>query len=189
MFKNWVNIFTTDCTVVELQNKQYVYPIFKNGRSSLTNFATENNLRIYKNNELAELDLVTVFLRDPVERFVSGVNTVIEFENVSNVKQLLDQIEQLKFYNRHFIPQILWLFHLYKYFKGDIKFRSVTDLYDIIPNRDSPNVKKLTPHRKDQILSINYSAYTDVDERLMYRHLNKTRPLKNIIEEFKHALS
>jgi len=35
MFKNLKNVLTTDCEVIEFNNEQFFYPIFKNGRSSL----------------------------------------------------------------------------------------------------------------------------------------------------------
>ena len=189
MFKNWTNIFTTDCSVIKMPYGEYVYPIFKNGRSSLRQYAQQNQLEVIKNEQLSELTDVTVFLRDPKERFVSGVHTVIEFENVIDVSAFLKKIENLNFYNRHFIPQVYWLLHLLKYFKGKVKLLPVEELYNIIPNRDAPNINKLTAERKQQILSIGHKNYIQTDQRLIYRYLGKTVELKTIIEEFKYALS
>ena len=189
MFKNWTNIFTTDCSVIKMPNGEFVYPIFKNGRSSLRQYAQQNQLEVIRNEQLSNLTDVTVFLRDPKERFVSGVHTVIEFESVIDVSAFLKQVEDLNFYNRHFIPQICWLFHLLKYFKGNVKLLPVKELYNIIPNRDAPNINKLTVERKQQILSIEHEKYIQADQRLMHRYLGKTVELKTIIEEFKYALS
>jgi len=189
MFKNWTNIFTTDCLVIQMPNGEYVYPIFKNGRSSLKQFTQKNNLTILKNEQLSKLSEVTVFLRDPKERFVSGVHTVIEFEDVIDVSAFLKEVENLNFYNRHFIPQVYWLLHLLKYFKGKVKLLPVKALYNIIPNRDAPNINKLTAERQHQILSIEHKNYIQADQRLMHRYLGKTVELKTIIEEFKYALS
>ena len=189
MFKNWTNIFTTDCSVIKMPNREYVYPIFKNGRSSLRQYAEQNQLEVIKNEQLSKLTDVTVFLREPQERFVSGVHTVIEFEDVIDVSAFLKEIENLNFYNRHFIPQVYWLFHLLKYYKGNVKLLPVEELYNIIPNRDAPVINKLTVERKQQILSIEHEKYIQADQRLMYRYLGKTVELKTIIEEFKYALS
>jgi hypothetical protein len=188
MFKNWTNIFTTDCSVIKMPNREYVYPIFKNGRSSLKLYAQQNKLEVITNKQLSALTEVTVFLRDPQQRFVSGVHTVIEFEDVFDVPAFLKQIENLKLYNRHFIPQVYWLLHLVKYFKGKVKLLPVEALYNIIPNRDAPNINKLTVERKQQILSIKHEKYIQADQRLMHRYLGKTIELKTIIEEFKYAL-
>jgi len=189
MFKNWTNIFTTDCLVIKMLNGECVYPIFKNGRSSLNEYALENKLKIFKNEQLSTLKEITIFLRDPVERFISGVHTVIEFKNVVDITKFLKEIESLNFYNRHFIPQVYWLFHLLKYYKGNVKLLPVEELYNIIPNRDAPVINKLTAERKQQILSIEHEKYIQADQRLMYRYLGKTVELKTIIEEFKYALS
>jgi len=189
MFKNWTNIFTTDCSVIKMPDGEYVYPIFKNGRSSLRRFAQLNQLEVIKNEQLSKLTDVTVFLREPEERFVSGVHTVIEFEDVTDVSAFLKEVENFNFYNRHFIPQVYWLFHLLKYFKGKVKLLPVKALYNLIPNRDAPNINKLTAERQQQILSIEHKNYIQADQRLMYTYLGKTVELKTIIEEFKYALS
>jgi hypothetical protein len=189
MFKNWTNIFTTDCSVIKMPNREYVYPIFKNGRSSLRQYAEQNQLEVIKNEQLSKLTDVTVFLREPQERFVSGVHTVIEFEDVIDVPGFLKKIENFNFYNRHFIPQVYWLLHLLKYFKGKVKLLPVEALYNIIPNRDAPTINKLTAERQHQILSIKHKNYIQADQKLMHRYLGKTVELKIIIEEFKYALS
>ena len=189
MFKNWTNIFTTDCSVIKMPDGEYVYPIFKNGRSSLRQYAQQNQLEVIKNEQLSDLTDVTVFLREPEERFVSGVHTVIEFEDVMDVSGFLKKIEDLDFYNRHFIPQVYWLFHLIKYFKGKVKLLPVEELYNIIPNRDAPNINKLTAERQQLILSIEHENYIQADQRLLHSYLGKTVELKTIVEEFKYALS
>ena len=189
MFNNWTNIFTTDCSVIKMLNGEYVYPIFKNGRSSLSNYAEQNQLKVIKNEQLSTIKEITVFLRDPVKRFVSGVHTVIEFENAVDIPAFLKKIEKFNFYNRHFIPQVYWLFHLLKYFKGNVKLLPVEELYSIIPNREAPIIQKLSTERKAQILSIEHEKYVEADQRLMHRYLGRTVELKTIIEEFKYALS
>jgi hypothetical protein len=189
MFKNWTNIFTTDCSVIKMPNGEFVYPIFKNGLSSLRQYAQQNQLQVIRNEQLSNLTDVTVFLRDPKERFVSGVHTIIEFEDIIDVPAFLKEVEKFNFYNRHFIPQVYWLLHLLKYFKGKVKLLPVETLYNIIPNRDAPNINKLTVERKQQILSIEHEKYIQADQRLMHRYLGKTVELKTIIEEFKYALS
>lgn len=189
MFTDWQNIFTTDCTVIKFSDNEYVYPIFKNGFSSLEKYATEHKLELLKNEQLSELKEISVFLRDPVERFVSGVHTMIELEQIKNVDKFLQDVETLRTYDRHFIPQVYWLFHLLKYYKGKIKIQSVSELYDLIPNRNGPKIAKMSADRKQRILQLNFDKYIVADERLLYRYLNKTVDIKSIIEEFKYALS
>jgi hypothetical protein len=50
MFKNLKNVILGDCEIIKFDNEKFIYPIFKNGRSSLTLFAEKNRLEILKNN-------------------------------------------------------------------------------------------------------------------------------------------
>ena len=188
MFKNWTKLFTTDCRVI-LVGDNAVYPIFKNGQTSLVNYAKEKKLIVLKNQQLQTVEKIKVYLRDPLQRFVSGVHTVIEFEKINNVDMFLKDVECFATYNRHFVPQFYWLMHLFKYFKGSVELRPVEELYDLVPLRDSPDIKTLTAARKKQIMSINNKAYVGVDYKLMDQYIGQTIDLEKIIKEFKNAVS
>jgi len=189
MFKNWGTLFTTDCCVILLEDNSAVYPIFKNGQTSLFYYAREKKLKILKNKQLQHIKKIKVFLRDPLQRFVSGVHTVIELEKINNIDVFFKEVECFKTYNRHFIPQFYWLLHLSKYFKGLVELRPSEELYDLIPLRKGPNIKTLTAARKKQIMSINNKAYVGVDYKLMDRYIGQTIDLEKIIKEFKNAVS
>jgi len=191
MFKNLTDILTTDCTVVKFNNEQFIYPIFKNGRSSLIEYANKNNLLLLENKEISNLKKITVFLRSPEERFVSGVYTFFYLAKQSIDENTLKKIENFDIINRHFVPQYLWLLHLYKYFKGIIEFKPVLELYNLIPNRDGPWTNNLTPWKtitreeKNKILSIKHKKYIDVDEKIIKKYMNKSVELEKLIKEFK----
>lgn len=191
MFKNLVNILTEDCEVMKFNNEQYFYPIFKNGHSSLTKYAKKNNLRLLKNKEISNLKKITVFLRSPEERFVSGVYTFFYFTNNQLIDEdILKKIESVDIIDRHFVPQYIWLFHLYKYFKGLIEFRPVSELFELIPNRggpwnNGPVWEPLTEEKKLQILSIDYKKYIEVDEKIIKKYMNQSVKLEKLIKEFK----
>jgi hypothetical protein len=189
VFKNGTKLFTTDCPIIIIDNYNLVYPIFKNGRTSLFHYAEEKKLKILKNQQLQDIKKIKVFLRDPLQRFVSGVHTVIELEKINNIDVFLKEVECFKTYNRHFIPQFYWLMHLFKYFNGVVELAPVNDLYKLIPTRGGPPVKKLTGARKKKILSINNKMYVDVDYKLMNKYLGQTVGLEKIIKEFKNAVS
>ena len=189
MFKNWTKLFTTDCQIIVLDANNSVYPIFKNGKTSLFHYAEEKKLKKLKNEQLQHIKKIKVFLRDPLQRFVSGVHTVIELEKINNIDVFLKDVECFKTYNRHFIPQFYWLLHLSKYFKGVIELALVNELYELIPTRDGPPIKKLTGPRKKKILSINNKMYVDVDYKLMNKYIGQTVELEKIIKEFKNAVS
>lgn len=191
MFKKLTNILTANCEVIKLDDDRYVYPIFKNGLSSLFQYAEIKNLAVFKNEKISMLKKITVFLRTPKARFASGVHTFFYLTNTKINENILKKIENFEIVNRHFIPQYLWLFHLYKYFNGEIEFRSVEELLKLIPNRDGPWTKNTHPWRpmtaneKNKILSIDYKKYTEVDEKLIKKYMNRSIKLEQIIKEFK----
>jgi hypothetical protein len=192
MFKNLIDILTADCEVIKFNDEQVFYPIFKNGRSSLRIYAKKNTLQILKNKEISNLKKITVFLRSPKQRFVSGVYTFFYLSNNQLIdKNILKKIESFNIVNRHFVPQYIWLLHLYKYFNGIVEFKSVTELYALIPNRDGPWTgnprpwKTITQEEKDKILSIEHKKYIDIDEKIIKKYMNQSVKLEKLIKEFK----
>ena len=192
MFKNLTDILTADCEVVKFSDEQFFYPIFKNGRSSLAIYAGRNNLPLLKNKEISNLKKITVFLRSPEERFVSGVHTFFYLANKKSIDEnTLKKIESFDIIDRHFIPQYLWLLHLHKYFNGIVKFKPVLELFNLIPNRDGPwndnpnPWKPITEKERNKILSIEHKKYIEVDEKIIKKYMNKSVELKKIIKEFK----
>ena len=192
MFKNLTDILTVDCEVVKFDTEQFFYPIFKNGRSSLKIYAGKNNLLLLKNKEISNLKKITVFLRSPKERFVSGVYTFFYFTNKQLIdEKILKKIESFDIIDRHFIPQYLWLLHLHKYFKGIIEFKPVLELYNLIPNRDGPWTdnthpwKAITQEEKGKILSIKHEKYIEVDNKIIKKYMNKSIELEKLIKDCK----
>lgn len=192
MFKNLIDILTADCEVVKFNDEQFFYPIFKNGRSSTKMYAEKNNLTFLKNKEISNCKKITVFLRSPIERFVSGVHTFFYLtDNQSINYDTLKKIESFDIIDRHFVPQYVWLLHLYKYFRGTIEVRSVSELYNIIPNRDGPWTDNPAPWRaitkkdKDKILSIEHKKYIEVDNKIIKKYMNQSVELEKLIKEFK----
>ena len=192
MFKNLTDTLTADCEVVKFNDGKFFYPIFKNGRSSLTIYAKRNNLPLLKNKEISNLKKITVFLRSPEERFVSGVHTFFYLANKKSIDEnTLKKIESYDIIDRHFIPQYLWLLHLHKYFNGIVEFKPVLELFNLIPNRDGPwndnpnPWKPITEKERNKILSIEHKKYIEVDEKIIKKYMNTSVELKKIIKEFK----
>ena len=197
MFKNMSSLFTSTCEVVEINQNLIVYPIFKNGRSSITSYAEKNKLKIYRNSDIKKIKVITVFLRPAVERFVSGVNTFFYLNGLQEIDEdMLKNIELKKLTNIHFFPQYLWLLHLYRYFRGSVVVREVKDVYDLIPLRHGPWTggppwTPLTDDKKSKILSIDHNPYTAQDIILLKKYMNQTVLLETIINdrEIRNALS
>ena len=186
----WSKLLNTTCEAIRVEPYGFVtYPINKNGRTSLWEYATDNNCKTFINEELKTLDHIIVYLRNPVERFISGVHTYLEFENLGSQEDtILKQIEEMTVCDRHFVPQFIWLIHLSKYFKGTVRIDSVSELYQAIPNRGSPPIPEITNKRKQKIKKINSKNYTDVDEKIIEKYMCKSIKLETLIKEFYNVL-
>ena len=93
----WSKLLNTNCEAIRVEPYGFVaYPIYKNGRTSLWEYATDNNCKTFINEELKTLDHIIVYLRNPLERFISGVHTYLEFENLGSQEDtILKQIEEM----------------------------------------------------------------------------------------------
>ena len=71
-------IYPNRCEVVEFSDPQrFVYPIFKNGSSSLTEYARQQGYKTLLNEQIKRISIIDVVLRDPMDRFLSGFNSYV----------------------------------------------------------------------------------------------------------------
>ena len=156
-----------------------VYPIFKNGHSSIVKYAKDNKCKWLFNQQCIRANPITVFLRKPHERFISGVHTYIEHERRKllvkaythkqqhknfvdfDYDSILNKIEQGEIVNEHFMPQYTWLKRLHQYYKGIVILKTVADLRMLIDNRDGPNIPEMSLDRRQIIAKINVNLQED----------------------------
>jgi hypothetical protein len=110
-------IFPDRCEVIEIEASQrYIYPIFKNGSSSLNEYAQAQKYKILFNEQIRKLPNINVIIRNPQERFISGFNTYVYNTLRDNPNLDLDTViyfaETYLFLNRHYAPQLSWLVNL-----------------------------------------------------------------------------
>ena len=113
-------IYPDRCEVIEIEASQrYIYPIFKNGSTSLTKYAQAQKLKIVFNEQIRKLSDINIIIRNPQERFISGFNTYVYNTKQENPQLDLDTIiyfaETYLFLNRHYAPQFSWLVNLTRY--------------------------------------------------------------------------
>jgi hypothetical protein len=113
-------IYPNRCEVIEIEaSHRYIYPIFKNGSSSLYEHARQNKCKILLNNQIKQTPIIDVVLRNPMQRFLSGFNTYVYNTKRDNpqldVETIIYFAEQYLFLNRHYAPQISWLVNLSRY--------------------------------------------------------------------------
>lgn len=121
-------IYPNRCEVIEfLDPQRFVYPIFKNGSSSIREYAYQQNFKVSINEQIKKISTIDVVLRDPISRFISGINTFVYNTKQENPNLDVDTIiyfaENYLFLNRHYAPQLSWLLNLKKYLHRNTKLR------------------------------------------------------------------
>lgn len=175
MIKDWHKLFTTECNVIDIENFT-VYPIFRVGWTSLTSLTK----KIYTNKEISNCKKITVLIRNPNDRFISGLNYYCKSNNL-NINETHKLVKQGKLIDRHFVPQYMWLLHLYKFYKGPVTikpFESISKMISVHKKKDKE--KKIKVPVIDKLVKI--------DHKLM-AHYNETVFLGDIIKKYKNVLS
>lgn len=104
-------LFPDECEILEVSPMNYVYPIFKNGSSGLR----ETAIHTLTANQIRKLGNVNIYLRDPFERYVSGVQTYLRYNPHLDRATALTMIDQYLFLNRHFALQFHWIVNLQRF--------------------------------------------------------------------------
>lgn len=121
-------LFPNDCEVLEMSpHNQFVYLIMKNGNTSLRREQHLRGLNLFKNEQIKNLEFVDVYIRNPKNRYISGVNTYLQ-----HLKRDYPELDyhtafwfakKYKFLNRHYLPQFHWIFNLSKFLNPTAKIR------------------------------------------------------------------
>lgn len=123
---------------------------------------------------------ITVFLRDPRDRFVSGVNTFVQHLSSENLDThtVLYFVNRYLFLNRHYAPQFFWLLNLYKHVGPDtlVTLRAMSDISELTHRHSHADVEPITPELEARIQGFDWSKlelYFYLDQILL-DHLNQT---------------
>ena len=174
MLTHWNKLLNTDCTVVDI-GPHTVYPIFRVGSTSLMLAANKT----YVNSHIAECKHIDVMIRDPGDRFVSGINEYCR-QNKLNVEETWKIVEQGELVDRHFAPQYLWLLHLYKFYKGTVTILPFDHIKQITSvHKGKGDINEPVPLLK---------SFLNVDHAII-EHYNETFELGKLIERYRNVLS
>ena len=175
--------------VFEFTSTAYIYPIFKNGATSLGRYIERNKCKILVNEQINRCNTITIYIREPKERFISGVHTYIEFEkqkgNKIDYKTILKQIENKEITNEHFATQFEWIKKLAKYFDFWVEFVNVDQLYKLIPDRLGPPIPSMSNDVKKQIADVKFDLTQDYI--IWNEWLNKRENIKDFINVLSKA--
>lgn len=112
-------LFPDLCEVVAASSQDNCYLIKKNGSSSLRFQAKANGLKVLRNEEIKDLEHITIVVRDPRPRYFSGLYTFVEALTMENRNLDFDSCawmaNRYRFLNRHYLPQFLWVLNLKRY--------------------------------------------------------------------------
>ena len=171
-------IFPDEILVIEFTPNRYVYPIYKNGSTGLFElcYATLNSDAIFK------LKNIEVFLREPFERYVSGVQTYLRYNPHLDRATALSMIDEYLFLDRHFALQFHWIVNLQRFTNdASMTFKPMSDLHNDV----GETWNTLT---RDQTL-IDYFKdnqklwfYLQLDKILYEDFMGKTVKMKEILD-------
>jgi len=119
-------LFPEHIQVVELYDGRHVYLIHKNGSTTLNSIKKRN----LSTNEISQLEIIDIFVRDPYQRFLSGVMTYAKKINV-HVAELSKIINDVHFINNHFSPQLFWVINLQRFTKANIRINHLDTITEI----------------------------------------------------------
>jgi len=183
-------IFPDRCEVIEvIPSQRYVYPIFKNGSSSLYWQATQSKWKIKINEQIKKLHKIEIILRNPQQRLISGFNTFVQ--HVIRDHPELDSTtvtwfaKNYLFLNRHYCPQFFWLINLSRYISSDaiLSFTPMNDIASITEfHRLPPGVEPITTEIVEQAHSIpNIEMYQRIDQVLFTHCLGQSMTFANVL--------
>lgn len=177
-------IFPDRCDVLEIvPSQRFVYPIYKNGSSSLYN----SGYRLLEQNELNGIKVVDVYVRNPYDRFVSGVHSFLSYNPKLERETALYFINNYLFLNRHFCPQFYWLVNLKRFTNASIRINSIESLNEITALKHNQKGKNFS---FDQILNTDkIHFYLSIDKVLTEDLLGQTVPFKLICQTLKFRYS
>jgi hypothetical protein len=183
-------IFPDSCEVIQVASQHFVYPIFKCGRSSLTNSMYSKGWKFVSEDKIKTIqEPFTVFLRDPWDRFLSGVNTYLQhLENEGNsldTHTVLYFVNRYLFLNRHYAPQFFWLLNLAKFVGIDaqVSLRNLADISTLVDMNHRARVAPITDELKNRIESFDWSKlelYLFLDQILL-DHVGQTISIRNLL--------
>ena len=172
-------IFPDDCKVLELSPGRYIYPIYKNGSSTL------HSLNLKRVDNLKDLEVIDVLIRDPYERFYSGVNTYLKNLGPEiDRKTALLFVKQYLFLNRHYCPQFYWLVNLRRFTKAKFRllpFESISEFTNTVLNTS------IVDSSLRDIFDSKVDFYLQLDKVLHQQLISQTVSFDTIIQTIKQT--
>ena len=173
-------LFPDQYKIYELMPNQFVYPIYKNASTTISKIAIRD-VPYYQH---ADIKVVEVYLREPFERYVSGVQTYLNHRNDIDRETALKLIEEFLFLNSHFSLQFHWILNLARHMDAWMYFRHIDELKDTtsqvwnVLSKDQTLLDRFNDNRK-----LHY--YLMLDKIVYEEFMGKTVTLRQVCEYIK----
>lgn len=158
-------------------NDRYIYPIFKCGYTSIVDYAKYYKFPFLTSTEIKDCKEISVIIRDPNERFISGVNSyywnLLKQEPALDPNTVLYFIKQYPFFNRHYAPQISWLVNLFRFMNPNskVKLLGMNDIKEFTTLDSKPGngeQKILSDKQKQELNNMDtHQLFMRVDQQLV----------------------
>jgi hypothetical protein len=186
-------IFPDSCEVIEIVPSQhYVYPIFKNGSTSIHKTQQLTNWVSVYNQDIGKIQQpITVYLRDPKQRFISGLNTFVQHYQRDwphlDTDTVLHFAENYLWLNRHFCPQFFWLINLARYSQTPLVLKNLQDINQIVSMNDHA---KIVPPNADFFSKLEKFSWHKLElyfflDQILIDQIGKTITFEEIMTNIK----
>lgn len=177
------NLFPNECVVLEIEpHARYVYPIFKNGSSSLI---ADLKFRRVPIDEIKDLSVIEVYVRNPHDRFLSGVQTFVEkLGSEFDKNTILYFVKQYLYLNRHYSPQVYWLMNLARFTDAKFHLLPVDQLKNITSLNNNKSIKdpEIKKYFQD---NVKVKFFNEIDETLTVNLINQVVSLSDVMNVVK----
>ena len=187
-------IFPDRCEVIEvIPSQRYVYPIFKNGRSSLDITAKKNNWQRKFNEQIKKINSIDVILRDPQDRLISGINTFIQHTLRDNPGLDPATVEWFTLnyisLNRHYASQFAWLLNLARYLNSNatLNLLPMTAIRELVGQNIKPKgVLAADPVLVEQILLLKTNTMYQRIDAVIFNLIGQSMTFKELLQHIKN---
>jgi hypothetical protein len=185
-------LFPDECEVVEMPlHARQIYLIQRNGSTSLRRDAEINGHRIIRNEDLRSLDFVDVYLRDPEQRYLSGVQLFVWHfmrDNVGLDRHTCETMAiKYNFLNRHYLPQWHWLVNLSRFLRSDcqIRLHPLENLLPVTSMRERLDLVPLSIDKSALMAKNSKLEFWFFIDRILLEHCGKSLTWHEILEIYR----
>ena len=130
--------------------------------------------------EIQQLDVIEVLVRNPTERYISGVSKFIEDTKLDDYT-VLHFVENYLFLNNHYAPQLYWLLNLQRFTNAKMLLNPMSQLATITKLHDNTSSKNNLVSTNDKV-----EFYLQLDQVLIGELLGRTVTFKQVVQTVKH---